>query len=87
MANEIICERERRFVNIAEYCRLYGTSPPTVRSAIKRGELPYITSESGRYLVDTQPQGASIQPIIDKLERQERRIEALCKHLGVVGGR
>jgi len=72
-----------RYVNLRAYQRMYGGSYATLKGACERGELKAITTPSGHFLIDTQPQGASVQPILDRLVELEAVTKALARHLGV----
>jgi len=78
-----IIEPDKRFIPLNQYKRLYGGSYATLKAACERGELPCITTPAGHYLIDTQPQGASMQPIADVMAQVLQRLEALSNHLGV----
>jgi len=77
-------KNEKRFVSIAKYCELTGLNYKTVRHAIDSGQVKSIKTESGIYKIDTEPDYTAADiPLIKKLEKQERLLESLCKHLGV----
>ena len=74
---------DKRYIPLSHYQRLYGGSYATLKRACETGELPCITTPAGHFLIDTQPAGQDIQPIIDRMDKLDRRTEALCRHLGV----
>jgi len=75
----------KRYVTIAEYQRISGLSYPTIKSALERGELKGIRTESGHWKIDTvadtNPETAAI---LERLDKTEKMLTALCKQFNTV---
>lgn len=80
---ETIIERDQRFVTIKRYCEMSGLSYATVNHLLKTGHLSYITTESGLRRVDTQPRSPGQNVLLEKLERNEKMLSALCAQFNV----
>ena len=74
---------DKRYIPLNQYRERYGGSYHTLKRACETGELPCITTAKGHFLIDTQPQGASVQPLVDEVGQLRKQIAALCSHLGV----
>jgi len=79
MNREIIIEPTKRFVPIKRYCEISGLSYATVNHMLNSGQLPYITTESGQRKVDTMTHSADSNILLDKLEKTEKMLTALCR--------
>ena len=85
MTDQII-PKERRFVTIASYCQRTGLSYATVKNGIDTGQIKAIRTKGGYYKIDTQADcNTDTSAIVERLDRQERLLTALCGHLGVMG--
>ena len=74
----------KRFLSIEEYRRQHGLSYKTVNFLLDSGQLPYVKTEGGLRKIDTQPGNSTDnRELIERLDRQERAISALIRHLGV----
>lgn len=83
MNEAMIIPKGKRFVTIKEYCAMSGLSYATVKHLMASGQLGYITTERGLQRVDTK-ENANDQAVIEKLEKTEKMLAALCKQFNTV---
>ena len=77
--------KNKRFITIAEYQRISGLSYPTIKSALERGELKGIRTESGHWKIDTAAKAnPETTAILERLDKTEKMLTALCKQFNTV---
>ena len=75
-------DNPKRYVSVAEYQRMTGLSYPTVKKAITSGELKAVKTEAGHYRIDMQAENADYSAILERLDRQEQKLDMFFKHFG-----
>ena len=86
MENEIVIDPDKRFVTIKRFCQKSGLSYATVNHMLKTGQLKFITTEAGLRRIDTQAQETGSEPVLEKLEMQEKIMRQICDHFGIQAG-
>lgn len=76
---ETIIEPDKRFVTIKKYCELSGLSYSTINHMCNTGQLNYITTEGGLRRIDTKSGNSDMQPLLERLDKQEKLLQALCR--------
>lgn len=82
--NETIISKDKRFVTISDYSKRTGLSYATINHMLKTGQLNYITTESGLRRIDTKSEGADSKVLMEKLDKTEKMLSALCKQFNTV---
>ena len=80
---ETIIPKSTRFVTIKRFCEIAGVSYPTAIHLMDSGQIPFVTTESGRRMVDTGAPSDN-NAIIERLDRNEKMLAALCRQFNVV---
>ena len=74
----------KRFLTIAAFQRQTGLSYQTIRSALERGELNGLRTESGLWKIDTfSDSNPDLTALIARIDNQATMLAKLCQHLGV----
>ena len=75
--------KSKRYLSEAEYKRKYNISTPTLKKALESGAIKAVRTEAGHFRIDTQAENADYSAIIERLDRQEKMLDAFIKHFGV----
>jgi predicted site-specific integrase-resolvase len=69
--------KDKHFVTIKRYQEISGMSYATINHLLDSGQLPYITTTSGKRRVDTGASADSKDN--ERLEHVEKMLTALCR--------
>ena len=79
---EKIIDAPKRYVTMAEYQRMSGLSYPTVKKALESGAIKGVKTECGHWRVDTQAGSSDYSQVLERLDRQEQKLDAFFRHFG-----